>query len=379
MKKTVRLLLPLILSVIVMNAQNLPGDWQGPLKVGAQELRIVIKISMQDDKLGAILYSIDQGGASIPASSVTRSGSTVKITFSAAGVSYEGKLSADGNSMPGTFSQAGQSFPLNLVRATPATAWAIPEPVPPPKNMDPQAKPQFEVATIKPSKPEERLAMIVNRTGMLNTTASSLSDLIKLAYDLNPRQITNAPVWYELEKYDVSAKPDTAGVPSMNQLKAMVQQLLAERFALKFHIEKRTMSVYAIAVAKSGAKIAKSAGDPNGLPALGGGPQGIGVRNATMAEFAAFLQQQLLELPVVDQTGFGTARYDFTLRFTPDAAQRRLLLPEGAAAASPSVSDPDAPPDFFTAVQQQLGLRLETTKAPVDTMIIDRVEKPSAN
>ena len=380
MRKSTMWAAALLLSLgIGANAQNLAGTWQGTLKAGPQDLRIVIKLSLQDDKLAAVLYSIDQGGQSVAANSVTQSGSTIKINLSAMGGGYEGKLSDDGNSITGSLNQGGVSLPLNLARAAAATAWTIPEPPPPPKAMPTDAKPQFEVATIKPSKPDERFSILVNRSGMVNATNSSLSDLIKFAYDLNPRQITGAPAWVEMEKYTVSGKPDTAGTPSMSQLKGMVQQLLADRFALKFHMEKRNLPAYVITASKAGAKLSRNESNPNGLPGFGGTPQGFMAVNATMAEFATFLQQYFLESPVLDQTGLGTARYNFTLKFTPDPSQRRMGAPESATAAAPAAVDPDAPPDLFTAVQQQLGLKLESTKEPVDAMVIDHVEKPSDN
>src|SRR4030095_6473633 len=189
-------------------AQNFTGTWQGTLKA-PRELRIVIKISVgDDDKLKAELYSIDQPGPPIPASQISRDGSTLKMAVLAIGGTYEGKLGADGNSITGTWTQ-GAPLPLNLVRATPETAWAIPEPPPPPKVMAANANPGFEVATIKPARPEGRFSILVNRSGMLNTTTTSLSDLMKFAYGVHPRQITVGPSWLETEKYDVTAKPDT--------------------------------------------------------------------------------------------------------------------------------------------------------------------------
>jgi uncharacterized protein (TIGR03435 family) len=101
------------------------------------------------------------------------------------------------------------------------------------------------------------------------------------------------------------------------------------------------------------------------------------VRNATIAEFANVLQSRLLERPVVDQTGLGTQRWDFVLKWTLDASQ---IAAVGAPPnAQPPADNADAPPDIFAAMQQQLGLKLDSTKAPVDVMVIDKVEKPSAN
>jgi uncharacterized protein (TIGR03435 family) len=357
-----------------LQAQNITGAWQGTLKAGPQDLRIVIKISLDDDKLKAVTYSIDQGAQPIPVSAITKDGSTIKMTVAAINGSYEGKLNGDGNSINGTWTQ-GAPLPLNLARATPETAWTIPEPPPPPKLMAADANPSFDVATVKPSKPEERFSILVNRSGLLTTTNTSLGDLIKFAYDLHPRQITGAPAWFETEKFDVTGKPDLEGIPNGTQLKKMMQKMLQERFELTFHRDKKDLTVYAITVVKTGVKMTKSE-NPGNLPGFGRGPQGVNVRNATMAEFASVLQANTLvnlDQPVVDQTGLGSVRYDFTLKFTPDASQ--IVGPPPPAAAD----NADAPPDLFTAFQQQLGLKLESTKAPVDVMVIDTVEKPSAN
>jgi uncharacterized protein (TIGR03435 family) len=373
--KKLMLSIALALSSGALIAQNITGTWQGSLKPGAQELRIVIKISTTDaDKLAAVLYSIDQRSPAIPATTFTRSGSTVKMTITALNGNYEGRVSGDGNSIEGTWTQGGPPLPLNLTRATPETAWTIPEAPPAPKPMAADAKPGFEVATIKPARPEGRFSLLVNRSGMLNTTSTTVSDLLKFAYDLHPRQITKGPAWLESEKFDITAKPDTAGIPNPTQLKMMVQKLLADRFQLTLHREKKELSVYAITIAKTGAKLKKSEGDGN-LPGFGGGRGTFNVRNSTIAEFASVLQANILEQPVVDQTGFGTTRYDFLLKWTPDPSQSQI----GGPGPTPPPDGLDAPPDIFTAFQQQLGLKLENTKAQVDVVVIDRVEKPSEN
>jgi uncharacterized protein (TIGR03435 family) len=373
-----RLLLSMLALPAILLGQDVTGTWQGTLKPGPRDLRIVIKISREDDKLKAMMYSIDQGAQPITANSISQSGSTIKIAVSNIGGSYEGKLSADGNTINGSWNQ-GAATPLDLARATTDTAWTIPEPPPPPKRMPADANPSFEVATIKPSRPEERFSLLVNRSSMMNTTSTSVSDLIKFAYDLHPQQITGGPAWHESEKYDVTGKPDTPGQPSIKQLKTMVQKLLADRFALKFHLEQKELSVYAITVAKTGNKMSKNETNPNGLPGFGGGgPGGLRVFNATMTEFAHMLQANVLEKPVVDQSDLGPSRWDFVLKWTPDASQRAAMgaPPPGA---TPAADNPDAPPDIFSAFQQQLGLRLVGTKAPVDVMVIDHLEKPSAN
>ena len=361
-----------------LSAQNITGTWQGEIQPPqGKGLRVVIKVSTTDaDKLAAVFYSIDQQSPAIPATTFTRNGSAVKMTITAANATYEGRLNGEGNSIEGTWSQ-GVPLPLNLTKATPETAWVIPDPPPPPTQMAADAKPGFEVATIKPARPEGRFSLLVNRSGMLNTTSTSVADLIKFAYDLHPRQITKGPAWLESEKFDITAKPDVGGMPNGPQLKMMVQKLLKERFQLSFHNEKKELSAYAITVTKTGAKLTKSE-SPLNLPGFGGGPRAFMVRNATIEEFAHVLQGNILEQPVVDQTGLGATRYDFQLKWTPDATQGGIGGP--LPNAPPAAADPaDAPPDIFLAFQQQLGLKLENTKAQVDVMVIDRLEKPSEN
>jgi len=358
-----------------LHGQNITGSWQGTLKAGPQELRIVIKISTTEaDNLSAVLYSINQPSPAIPATTFTRNGSTMKMTIATINGSYEGRLSGDGNSINGTWTQGGPPLPLNLTRATPETAWTIPEPPPPPKPMAADADPAFEVAAIKPARPDARFAFGVNRGSGLFTTTSSLSSLLRFAYDLHPRQITHGPSWLESKMFDIKAKFDTAGVPSTAQLKTMVQKLLADRFQLTFHREKKELSVYAITIAKTGAKLTKGETDAN-LPNFGFGPGILNARNATMTEVAGVLQEAAaLEQPVVDQTGFGSARYTLFLRWTPDASQSAGAGP----GPLPSANKADEPPDLFAAIQQ-LGLKLESTKAPIDVLVIDRVELPSEN
>jgi len=150
---------------------------------------------------------------------------------------------------------------------------------------------------------------------------------------------------------------------------------MAERFKLAFHHEKKELGVFLITVAKTGPKISKNETNPNGLPGLG--MQGLGrvsVRNATIADFAQLMQGRILDRPVVDQTGLA-GRYDFSLQWTPDDSQ----YGGRGGQAPPPANGGTAPPDLFNAMQEQLGLKIEATKAPVDVLVIDHVEKPSDN
>jgi uncharacterized protein (TIGR03435 family) len=362
------------LSASALFGQNLTGQWQGTLETPQRPLRLVFKVTRSaDEKLQVVGYSIDQPGQGIQGNPVTFQGGTLKVVLPAIGGNFEGKLSSDGNSIVGTFTQ-GNPTPLTLVKATPSTEWAIPDPPPPPRVMAADAKPNFEVATIKPSDPAAQGQGInVNRSGDFTTRNTPLFELIKFCYGVHGKQVTGGPSWLESERFDIQAKFDTPGMPNAAQLKSAAQKLLAERFGLVFHREKRELSAYVITVDKAGVKMTKSANSGVPLPGFGGrGPGAIGVRNATMAEFADFLQSRVLERPVVDQSGL-TDRYDFTLEWKPDPSQ---LGPNAPAQLPQNIEDR---PDLMTAIRTQLGLKIESGKAPVDVMVIDKVSKPTEN
>src|SRR5580658_687085 len=308
-----------------LEAQNITGNWQGTLLAGPQKVRIVFNIALENDKLQATLYSIDQPSPPF-AATITRDGATVKMTIPSINGSYEGKLSGDGNSIAGTWTQ-GAPLPLNLERATPATAWAIPEPPPPPVRMAANANPAFEVATIKPSDPARPGQIVTLRGVEVITTNTTLHDLINLAYWLHPKQLTGGPAWTESDKYDLTGKPDAPGQPNVDQMKMMIQKLLADRFQLKFHFEKRDLPAYVVRIAKTGSKLTKSQADPKDIAGwnFGRTPSGMTMtfRNSPLSQFTPVLQNSM-DRPVVDQSGL-TERYDFTLTFTPDAAQAALL------------------------------------------------------
>jgi uncharacterized protein (TIGR03435 family) len=237
------------------------------------------------------------------------------------------------------------------------------------------ANPEFEVATIKPSKPDTPGKMFRVNVGHISTLNTTLDDLITFSYGIHVRQIVGGPAWFGSDKFDLDAQPDGQGQPNEKQWKTMVQKLLADRFKLAFHRDKKELSAYALTVGKNGPKLTKSQGDPNGLPGLMfRGPGIFHANNATMANFADILQAAVLDRPVVDQTGL-EGKYDFPLKWTPDETQFASF---GGKMPPPS-DNADAPPGLFTAIQEQLGLKLESTKAPVEVLVIDHVEKPSEN
>jgi uncharacterized protein (TIGR03435 family) len=322
------------------------------------------------------MYSIDQSGQGVKTSSISFADGTLKYAVQMFDLTYEGKLSADGKSITGTFRQGNQPIQLVFERATPETAWAIPEapkPIPP---MPADAKPVFEVATIKPSSPDERGKYFTVRGGRIVTGNTTLMDLIKFAYGVQDKQVENLPDWASSQKYDLDGKPDIPGTPDPDQLHHMVQQLLADRFQLKFHEDKKNMSAYVLFVAEGGEKMEKAAPDSGSLPGLFF--RGLGVltvRNATMEDFAQLMQSAVLDRPVVDETEL-QGRYNFLLKWTPDESQfggMGIKVPPPSDAA-------DAPPPLYTAITEQIGLKLKAmSNAPVRVLLVDHVDHPSAN
>jgi uncharacterized protein (TIGR03435 family) len=352
---------------------SIADTWQGTLHAG-KDLRTVVKISKADDGgYKAVFYSIDQGGDGLPVTKITVDGSTVKMTLTMIGGTYEGKLSPDGKTITGTWTQ-GTPLPLILTRATPETEWAIPPPPPRLPPMDANASPGIEVATIKPTKPDEQRFMLMFRGGRFQTTNVSLSKLLAFSYGVQEKQLVGLPPWAETDKYDIDAKPDMDGAPNKKQFQGMVQKLIADRFGLIFHHDKKELSVYVLSVAKTGAKLTKTEsqeGHPGfGLRGLGA----ITVHDASMSDFAAMMQETVMDRPVIDQTGLA-GRYDFTLNWTPDDSQFGGM----AAKLPPPADNTNPPPNLYTAIQEQIGLKLDATKAPTDVMVIDHVQKPSEN
>jgi uncharacterized protein (TIGR03435 family) len=369
-----KLLLALLISSCAF-AQDLAGTWQGTLSAGGKELRTVFKVESTPAGLKTTMFSIDQGTQPFAAGETSLRTRQVKIVIPAIGGTYTGELSADARTITGNWSQGPGSFPLTLVRAAPQAAWAIPEPSIP-KRMAASASPGVEVATIKPSQPGRPGKIFTVQGQRFVTANTTAADLISFAYSVQQKQLSGGPVWLDSDKFDLAVQPDTEGMPNQNQLKVMLQKVLADRFQLAFHREKRELSVYAIVAAKSGAKLTDTAAAPGDLPGLFF--RGLGdlvVRNATLADLANLMQSAVLDRPVVDQSGL-TGRYDFTLRWTPDQTQ---FLGMGVPIPQPAADDPNAPPDLFSAAERQLGLRFESTKAPADVLVIDKVSRPSEN
>jgi len=249
---------------------------------------------------------------------------------------------------------------------------------------------QFEAASIKPSAPQEmgkiRVGISMLPGGRVSMSGVTVKLLMQQAYGIRDFQIVGGPAWVGTERYDITAKPEDAA--NQEQVKLMVQALLADRFKLQFHRETKELPTYALVVGKGGPKIKpfvqadgdSTPADSNGSGRGRGGMMrmmGRGHFEANGVPVSALANQlaQALGRTVIDKTEL-KGNYDFKLDWTPDENQQGMMKPPGGEAPPPSSGDGVS---IFAAVQEQLGLKLEGSKGPVEILIVDRVEKATEN
>lgn len=237
----------------------------------------------------------------------------------------------------------------------------------------------FSVATIRPSKPDSVGWHVEFTPDGFSARNVPLRKVIQEAYaTYEEERLSHGSDRIQAEKFDIEAKFDPAsGVDfkniSLSQRRSMLQALLADRFKLSIHHELKKLPVYALVIAKNGPKLQTAASDISSVDGIKGydglvthsGRGSLEVKSFAMSQLAQALHYSAGRI-VVDKTGL-TGRYDFSLRWSPMSD-----------AASTQPSDSSAP-SIFTALQEQLGLKLEPMKYPVDTIVIDHVELPSAN
>jgi uncharacterized protein (TIGR03435 family) len=229
---------------------------------------------------------------------------------------------------------------------------------------------------VKPSNPNSRHGTVINVTpgGTLQVVNATLKDLIETAYDVRTFQIEGGPKWADTTKYNVDATPGTrrqdivGPPPGWTNVRFKVQALLKERFQLQLHREAKTGSIYSLAITKGGIKSSGLSATQSPRRGINAGPGVMLGEAASMTDLSSKLSR-LLGRPVVNNTGL-EGKYDFKLEWTPDPGP---AAPDGQPVEIP------VGPSLYSALQQQLGLRLEATKGPIDTLVIDHVEKPSEN
>jgi uncharacterized protein (TIGR03435 family) len=233
----------------------------------------------------------------------------------------------------------------------------------------------FEVATVKPLEAGAKAGRFFKMNGTHRWVATNytLKSLIALAYDLNPRTISGGPGWLDEQSFTIEAVTPGDVAPTRLEQMQMLRALLVERFGMKFHRQDKEMSIYALTVAKSGPKL-KAAAKPDDPPKIVGivYPDRIEVpaRSVTMDDFVAMLQRATLDKPTVNRTGLA-GKYDFDLKFAQDETQYGGQVPKAP-------DDAQSPP-LFTAMQEQLGLKLQATKGMVSAMVVDGAVKPTVD
>jgi uncharacterized protein (TIGR03435 family) len=243
-------------------------------------------------------------------------------------------------------------------------------PVPPSASVNP---PVFEVVTVKPAKPDCNFTTSGGTQGRYVGRCVTAWMLICNAYEVRSYwdDPPGLPAWADKDRFDVEAKTDDDTAAAMQKLPVqeqehltmkMLQSLLTDRFQLRVHYESKEEPIYDLVLAKGGLKLKPL--PPDQKPGWGRSVHGeLTLHGRSIAEFANFLSKtQLTGRTVIDETGL-TGNYDIDLKWTPDNRQ----------------GTPDAGPTLFTALEEQLGLKLVPAKGPVDTLVVDQIEKPSPN
>jgi bla regulator protein BlaR1 len=263
-----------------------------------------------------------------------------------------------------------------LLGAAALTSFAVPVTIgllnaPPTRAQTPAgAKASFEVASIKLNKSGARGGQFSTEPGGITATNMPLKTFIKAAYGVQDYQLSGGPGWIDSERYDIAAKAEGAVLD--NTLLLMLRALLEDRFKLTLHREKKELPGYALVIGKSGLKIHEAQHESESWIRFGRGS--LTARAVSMSRLADTLASRLGR-PVVDSTGIKGV-FDLELKWTRDESE-----PKGPKESmEPLPADEGAGgPTIFTALQEQLGLKLEARKAPVEILIIDHIEKPSEN
>jgi uncharacterized protein (TIGR03435 family) len=244
--------------------------------------------------------------------------------------------------------------------------------------------PVFEVASVKQNKSETAPLKLAFTSDGVTIENATLLNIIRAAYGMFNSvddKFIGIPNWAKTDRFDIEAKVDGADAAkfqnlNFDQRQLMVQALLADRFGLQAHHEVRELPVYSLVVAKNGPRLQGSkpveGADPGGTLKREAGQ--ITGQNIVVSQLVTALTRTLGR-NVIDKTERLPGKYDFTLRWSPDEGETQ----ESPGQGGPSRTTDSSGPSIFTAIQEQLGLKLEPGKGPVDCLVVDRLEKPSAN
>ncbi|HLW98616.1 MAG TPA: TIGR03435 family protein [Candidatus Acidoferrales bacterium] len=276
------------------------------------------------------------------------------------------------------------------------------------------ALPSFEVVSIKPDRSDDGRMMFQNTPGKFTMTNTTIKFVIEFAYNIKDFQLSGGPSWISSDHYDINAKIEDSVSAALEklppdqrqeQVRLMFQSMLADRFNMKLERETKELPVFALVVAKGGPKLTQTAdpppapagdgpvGPPPGFGGGGGGGRGggrgpgrtfmigrgqINMNGAPLSALADALSRQAdIARVVVDETGL-RGDYDIALKWTPEGPVQLNGQDTNPAAGTAPLPDPSGV-SIFTALQDQLGLKLESRKAPTETFVISHIDKPSEN
>lgn len=237
----------------------------------------------------------------------------------------------------------------------------------PAKVMAADADPDWEVATVRPNTNGATRDLIHISGRHVSLENETVAKMMLIGYGVQKDQVIGLPDWTRTAGWDIEGVTSVSGVPNLRQFQTMVRKILEERFGLVLHHEQRVMDVFALRVAKGGSKLNDATGGADAFP------DRVDRRSAeeldsrfkdTSIHDFVLMVMGAMDHPVVDETGL-TGKYDFELKWADDD--------------SVAPADGSTVPGIFTALEEQLGLKLEATKAPADVLVIDKVELPGAN
>ncbi|HEY1576931.1 MAG TPA: TIGR03435 family protein [Terracidiphilus sp.] len=236
-----------------------------------------------------------------------------------------------------------------------------------PQNPSAKANAAYEVVSIKPSKPDAPGASEILPNGFRDA-GTTIGNLVQNAFGITyEKQLVGLPPWTESEPYDIEAKVDADTASRWQKLtfrdrrkeeQPMMQALLTDRCKLKYHFERKELPVYDLVIASSGSKMKEASQDEVETAGIAGGDGGTLTGHALSMEGFIPTLSGTDGRVVVDKTGLGNKKFDFTLHWSPDAGSG---------------------PSLFTALEEQLGLKLVPSKGTVNVLVVDQMERPSAN
>jgi len=289
-------------------------------------------------------------------------------------------------------------FPNSVVGVIGVLAMTLWPTLPSPVRAQTSASPVFEVASVKANTSDDRrVTMQTQPGGRYTATNVTVRDVVREAYRLLPFQLTGEPDWMSRDRFDIVAKADgdvevpfaTDPLAGPSPLQMMLRALLADRFKFVAHEDTRDLPIYALTIAKADGRLGSGLRPSTTECATGGragtatappqapdcglfiGPAKVTGRRIALSQLAGGLAG-IAQRTVIDRTGL-SGRFDFDLTYTPDQ-----ISPEGAKVVAAGLADANGP-SLFTAIQEQLGLKLEAARGPVKILVVDRVEHPTVD